>query len=138
MNPPRFACALLGVALSSAQAAAQTPVSAQVDTVVLIVKSPHGQEVAFSGTIVFRDARTARRFDNVMTPFEIRLPRQNIDASFTADDGLALNGEIFTFKDGKQRGHIHGTMYGGPVLLYFDSGGRYGFGSKGNAPRVVP
>jgi hypothetical protein len=124
--------------MSATQAAAQTPVSAEGDTVVLIVKSPRGQEVAFSGTIVLKDAKTTRRFDNVMTPFEIRLPKQDIDARFAADDGLALNGEIVTFKGGTRQSHVWGTTYRGPLTLYAEPGVAVGFGSRTAARRFVP
>jgi hypothetical protein len=135
VNLPRSIAAFLGLTLSATEAAAQTPVSAGEDTVVLIVKSPRGHEVAFSGTIVLKDAKTTRRFDNVMTPFEIRLAKQDIDARFTADDGLALNGELITFKRGTRQAHVSGTTYGGPLTLYAEPGVAVGFGSRTAARR---
>jgi hypothetical protein len=62
------AMALLPLAMPAISA--QTPVTATGDTVILIVTSPGGPEVTFSGTIVFRDKKTTQRFDNVKTPFD--------------------------------------------------------------------
>lgn len=138
MLPSRFAAALLGVSLAGIPAEAQTKVEAQGDTVILLVTSPRGHEVAFSGTVVLRDARTTRRFDKVSTPFEIRLPRQDIDARFSADDGSALSGEIVPFKDGKQQGHVWGTVYRGTVKLHLEPGGTFGFGGRNLVDRILP
>jgi hypothetical protein len=118
---------------------AQTPVSASGDTVILIVKSPREHELTFSGTIVLRDAKTTRRLDNVKTPFEIRLPVQDIAARFVADDGAGLDGEIVAFRGGEKRGQVWGTVYRGPLQLYFEPGKGFGFGDRNAAPaRVVP
>ena len=130
--------AMAAIPLAAFRMLAQTPVSASGDTVVLIVKSPRGVEVTFSGTIVLRDANTTQRIDNVKTPFELRLPRQNIDARFVAEDGAGLNGEIVAFRGGEKRGQVWGTIYRGPLLLYFEPGGRFGFGDRTLAPRPTP
>jgi hypothetical protein len=129
---------ILGVVGITTPAAAQTTVTAQGDTVVLIVKSPRGHEVAFSGTVVLKDAKTTRRFDNVTTPFELRLPKQDIDASFTADDGNGLNGEIVVFKGGEQQGHVWGTVYRGSVKLHVEPGRTFGFGGRRKDTRAIP
>ena len=138
MNRLQMIAALAAIPLAALPALAQTPVSAGGDTVVLIVKSPRGVEVTFSGTIVLRDAKTTRRIDNVKTPFELRLPAQDIDARFVADDGAGLNGEIVEFRGGEKRGQVWGTMYRGPLLLYFEPGRRFGFGDRTLAPRPTP
>jgi len=119
-------------------ATAQTTVSAQGDTVVLIVKSPRGQETTFSGTVVLKDSKTTRRFDKVSTPFELRLARQDIDATFTADDGGALSGEIAPVKDGKELGHVWGTVYRGAVQLQLEPGVSFGFGGRRDRARAIP
>jgi len=75
------------IPLATLPIAAQTPVSASGDTVVLIVKSPLGAEVSFSGN---------------------------------------------------KRGQVWGTMYRGPLLLYFAPGQGFGFGDRNAAKRVVP
>jgi len=138
MNLPKFAAALLGFAVSATQANAQTSVTAKGDTVVLIVKSPRGQEVAFSGTVVLRDANKTLRYDNEKTPFELRLAKQDIDARFAADDGGGLNGEIVSFKDGERQGQAWGTTYRGALSLYFAPGFGFGFGSRNRIPRAIP
>ena len=89
--------------------------SAQADTVVIWVTSPRGAEVAFNGVITFRDGKTERRLDGVVTPFELRLPAQDIDARFSAADGGALSGDLVTYRDGKQRGQAAGTNLSRPV-----------------------
>lgn len=102
----------------------------QADSVVLRVTSPRGTEVLFSGVITLKDTQTERRVDNVRTPFELKLPAQHIDARFTAADGGALSGDLFTFREGKQRGHVTGTVYLGEVKLYVEPGVRFGFGRR--------
>ena len=138
MNRRCFVVAIAAIPLATLPIAAQTPVSASGDTVVLIVKSPRGTEVSFSGTIVLRDAKTTRRIDNVTTPFELRLPAQDIDARFVADDGAGLSGEIVVFRSGDKGGQVWGTMYRGPLLLYFAPGQGFGFGDRNAAKRAVP
>lgn len=138
MKLSQVVAAMLGLGGVTTPVAAQTKVSAQGDTVVLIVKSPRGHEIAFSGTVVLKDAKATRRFDNVTTPFELRLPKQDIDARFTADDDSALNGEIIYFKGGEQKGHVWGTVYTGTVKLHFEPGGTFGFGGRRNDTRALP
>ena len=103
---------------------------AQADSVVLRVTSPRGAEAVFSGIITLKDSRTERRLDSVRTPFEVTLPAQAIDARFSAADGGALSGDILTYRNGKQGGHVTGTVYVGEVKLYFDPKGRFGFGQR--------
>jgi hypothetical protein len=139
MHRRSWVAALLALPVAALRMLAQTPVSASGDTVILIVKSPRGQEVTFSGSIVLRDAKTTRRFDNVKTPFEIRLPVQDIDARFVADDGAALDGEIVAFRNGKKGRHAWGTVYRGPLVLYHEPGKGFGFGDRRALPgRAVP
>jgi hypothetical protein len=102
----------------------------QADSVVLRITSPRGTEVLFSGVITLKGAETERRLDKVRTPFELKLPAQHIDARFTAADGGALRGDIVTYREGKQRGHVTGTMYFGEVKLYFEPGLAFGFGAR--------
>jgi hypothetical protein len=131
-------CALLGTMVPASTLFAQAqPMSA--DTVVLRVTSPRGEEVTFSGVVTMRDARTERRLDNMRTPFELRLPTQNIDARFTAADGKGLGGEIISYKAGKQHGLVVGQMYSGTVALYYDSGDGFGFGPRRKrGPKTLP
>ena len=103
----------------------------QADTVVLRVTSPRGTEVQFSGVITLRDGKTERRLENVSTPYEIRLAAQNVDARFTAVDGGGLSGDLTTYREGKQRGHVTGTRYSGTVRLYHEPGVAFGFGGRG-------
>lgn len=103
---------------------------AQADSVVLRITSPRGVETVFSGVITLRDSRTERRLDNVRTPFVVTLLAQAIDARFSAADGGALSGDILTYRQGAQRGHVTGTVYVGDVKLYFDPKGRFGFGQR--------
>jgi hypothetical protein len=121
--------ALLAINAASSPSLAQEPTAAG-DSVVLRVTSPRGQEVTFSGAITFRDSKTERRLDRITTPFELRLPAQNIDAHFRADDYRGLGGELVRYESGKQRGYVRGTVHLGTVRLYFDSAGSYGFGSR--------
>ena len=104
--------------------------SAQADTVVIRVTSPRGAEVAFNGVITFRDGKTERRLDGVVTPFELRLPAQDIDARFSAADGGALSGDLVTYRDGKQRGQAAGTNLRGEVKLHYEPGVSYGYGGR--------
>jgi hypothetical protein len=111
---------------------------AQADSVVLRITSPRGTEVKFSGVITLSDGKTERRIENVSTPFELKLPVQQIDARFRAADGGALSGDIIVYrKGGGEPGHVTGTMYTGDVKLYLDPGGRYGFGPR-VAQRPIP
>ena len=100
------------------------------DTVVIRVTSPRGVAVAFSGVVTLRDAKTERRLENVRTPFELRLPAQNLEARFSADDGAALGGEIISYKAGVQHGQVTGHVYVGQVRLYFEPSGSFGFGPR--------
>ncbi len=109
---------------------------AQADSVLLRVTSSRGADVQFSGVITLKDARSERRIEG-RTPFEIKLPAQDIDARFSATDGGALSGDIFTFRNGVQRGHVFGTVYVGDVKLHFVPGARFGFGSR-VAQRLMP
>jgi hypothetical protein len=138
MRLSRQVATVVTAVFAALPAAAQTEVTAQGDSVVLIVKSPRGVEVAFSGTIIMREAKTTRRLENLRTPFELRLAKEDFDARFTADDGGALNGEIVVFKAGEQRGHVWGTTYRGAVNLYFEPGGRFGFGGRESGKRLQP
>jgi hypothetical protein len=45
-----------------------------------------------------------------------------------AADGAALSGELLVVRDGKVRGRSYGTVTRGPVRLYYDRSGAYGFG----------
>jgi hypothetical protein len=117
---------LLQVALAASPLTAQ----AQADTVVLRVTSPRGRDVAFSGVVTLREGKTERRFDNVKTPFELRLPAEDLDARFTAADGGALSGEVMPFRAGKQNGYVSGTIHRGAVQLYFDRRQGFGFGGR--------
>jgi hypothetical protein len=117
---------------------AQTPVSAGGDTIVLIVKSPRGHEISFSGTLVLRGTKTTRRFDNVKTPFELRLPAQDVDARFDADDGQGLDGEIVLFRGGAKRGQVWGTVYRGTLKLFAEPGKGFGFGERNPSARPTP
>lgn len=112
----------------------------QADSVVLRITSPRGNEVLFGGVITLKGAQTERRLDGVRTPFELTLPAQHVDARFTAADGGSLSGDIFIYRDGKQRGHATGTMYFGEVKLYFDPGAGFGFGPRvaRHRPRQLP
>jgi hypothetical protein len=125
---------MLQVALAASPLAAQ----AQADTVVLRVTSPRGGDVAFSGVVTLRDGKTERRFDNVKTPFELRLPAEDLDARFTAADGGALSGEVMPFRAGKQHGLVSGTIYAGAVQLYFDRRQGFGFGGRREWSRAAP
>jgi hypothetical protein len=138
MNLARSIAAIVATVCAASSAAAQTRIDAQGDTVVLIVKSPRGEEVAFTGTIVLRDAKTTRRIENVRTPFELRLAKQDFDASFAAADGGALNGEIVVFKAGEQSGHAWGTVYRGEVKLHYQPRGSFGFGGRQSVTRLLP
>jgi hypothetical protein len=106
----------------------------QADSVVLRVTSPRGTDIAFSGVITLKDGKTERKIENLRTPFELRLPTQNIEARFTAADGGALSGEVIAYRDGKQNGHVTGTKYAGTVELYFQPGHRFGFGPRMDRP----
>ena len=138
MDRRRLLVAVAAIPLAAFRLLAQTPVTAAGDTVVLLVKSPGGAEVTFSGTIVLRDAKQTRRIDNVKTPFELRLKAQDIDARFVAADGAGLSGEIVAFRGGQKGGQVWGTVYRGPLLLYFDPGKGFGFGDRRHANRLVP
>ena len=102
----------------------------QADSVVIRITSPRGTEVQFSGVITLKDNKTQRRFDRVSTPFEVKLPAQSIDARFIATDGGALSADLVTYRDGKQRGQVTGTMYVGEVKLYLEPGVAFGFGPR--------
>ena len=102
----------------------------QADSVVIRITSPRNTEVQFSGVIILKDNKTQRRFDRVSTPFEITLPAQSVDARFTATDGGALSGDLITYREGKQRGHVTGTMYSGEVKLYLEPSVAFGFGPR--------
>ena len=119
----RFCLGVLALPLPLFAAFAQSQ-----DTVVLRVTSPRMSEIAFSGVVAFGDG-SERTFENVRTPFEVRLPRQDLTARFTAADGRSLAGEIRTFRDGKPSGHASGISYVGAVNLYFDHHQGFGFGS---------
>jgi hypothetical protein len=134
----RLAVAFSSLTLTPLALHAQTPVSAGGDTVILIVKSPRGHEITFSGTIVLRDYKTTRRFDKVKTPFELRLPAQDVDARFEADDGQGLDGEIVMFRGGAKRGQVWGTVYRGTLKLYSEPGKGFGFGERTPFSRAVP
>ena len=109
----------------------------QADSVVLRVTSPRGTEVIFNGVITLRGAQTERRLENVRTPFELKLPAQHIEARFAAADGGALSGDLVTYRDGMQRGHVTGTVYVGDVKLYAEPGVGFGFGPRMSRP-VTP
>ena len=110
---------------------------AQTDSVVLRVTSPRGTEVMFNGVITLRGAQTERRLENVRTPFELKLPAQHIEARFAAADGGALSGDLVTYREGMQRGHVTGTVYVGYVKLYAEPGVGFGFGPRMSRP-VTP
>src|SRR5438105_10857341 len=112
-----FALVLASSALSTPCRAQAT--SATADSVVLRVTSPRAEQVTFSGTVTLRDAKTERRLNGVTTPFELRLPAQDIDARFIADDGMALGGELVSYKAGKDSGRVRGKTYVGTVRLYY-------------------
>ena len=135
---PMTCAVLLGLSAAITPALAQTKVTASGDTVVLIVTSPRGKEVTFSGTIVLRDAKETKRFVNVSTPFELRLARHDLDADFQADDGGALNGEIVVFKGGEEKGHVWGGTIAGTVKLYHQPGVSFGFGGRRPMTRPIP
>lgn len=109
----------------------------QADSVVVRVTSPRGSEVLFSGFITFRDARSERRLENVRTPFELKLPAQQIDVRVTAADGGALSGGVFVLREEKERGYATGTVHRGDVKLYYAPGVGYGFGRR-VARRLTP
>ena len=102
----------------------------QADSVVIRITSPRGVEVPFNGVITFSDGKTERRLERVLTPFEVTLPAQNVDARFTAADGGALSGDVITYRKGQQRGHVTGTNYAGEVKLYFEPGVAFGYGGR--------
>jgi hypothetical protein len=106
----------------------------QADSVVIRITSPRGTEVQFSGVITLKDNKTQRRFDRVSTPFEVKLPAQSVDARFTATDGGALSADLVTYREGKQRGQVTGTMYSGEVKLYLEPGVAFGFGPRAARP----
>ena len=126
----RIALVLGAAGVARVPAQAQSGASAPNDTVILRVTSPRGVEVAFNGTITLRDRRTEQRIENQRTPFEVRLPRQNVDARFTASDGFALGGEIISIRDGRPSGHVTGTVHVGEVKLFYERGQGFGFGSR--------
>jgi hypothetical protein len=97
------------------------------DTVIVRVTSPRGAEVTFSGVVTLREAESERRIESQRTPFELRFPRQDLDARFTADDGGALSGEIVVHRARKKPGRAWGTVNAGAVNL-FARGLGYGFG----------
>ena len=140
----RMRSVMLGAALAigtlASQASAQAQVTAAGDTIILLVTSPRGHEVLFSGTITLREAMTEKKLENVRTPFEIRLPIQPIEASFTAVDGGALGGEIHPFRDGKPRGHAIGTTWtaAAPLHLFYRPGFGWGFGNPELARTRIP
>ena len=112
----------------AALAQARTPVT--TDTIVIRITSPRGVEVPVSGTITLRGSKTERTFDNVMTPVEVRIAREDLDVRFSADDGMALSGELARMRDGRREGHAYGTITRGTVHLFNDASTGYGFGDR--------
>lgn len=133
MSSFKYLVATVGALLMIVPTAAR----AQADSVVLRITSPRGTEVTFSGVLTLKGSKTERRLEKVRTPFEITLAAQDIDARFSASDGGALSGEILAYRQGKQHGHVSGTMYFGEVKLYFQPDGSFGFGSR-LAQRILP
>ncbi|MEX2177184.1 MAG: hypothetical protein WD801_00645 [Gemmatimonadaceae bacterium] len=100
------------------------------DSVIIRVTSPRSGQKTFSGVITLQNARSERRLDKVTTPFEIRLPAQDIDAQFTADDMEGLSGELISLKGDGQEGRVYGTVDAGAVRLHFEPGKSFGFGRR--------
>ena len=121
-----------GLWLCAPTAAAKAQ-SSSSDTVVLRVASPRQGPVRFSATITLKDAQTVRQLDSLVTPFELRLPAQDIDARFQAADFGPLSGTL-VFKGTE----VSGTSYFDPIRLYFTPGGRFGFGPKESERRTIP
>lgn len=116
-------------ALLLAPVAAAAQAAPSRDTIVIRITSPRGVEVPVTGSIVFRESRTERTFENVMTPVEVRVPRQEVDIRFAAVDGKSLSGELVHMRGGEQRGYARGTTHWGAITLYNDRS-RYGFGQR--------
>lgn len=132
------ALALVGLTLMATSAPAQDKIKARGDTAVIVVKSPRGQEVTVSGTLLLRNLKTTRRFENVRTPFELRVPLHDFDADFRADDYGSLSGEMFVYKDSELKGLVTGTVYFGTVKLHHEPGGSFGFGGRNFLKKITP
>lgn len=100
----------------------------RVDTVVLRIEGPAGGTTLVSGSIRLRDGEEERKYNDVRTPFEIRLPAQPLEASFGAI-GVRLSGEMTLLREGKQVGWVSGTSRIGHLRFYRTETGAYGFGS---------
>lgn len=99
------------------------------DTIVLRIEGLAGGPTRISGTIRLRDGEEERRYTDIATPFEIRLPAQPLEASFGGPVGLRLSGEMTLLRDGKQVGWVSGTSRIGRLRFYRAGTGAYGFGS---------
>lgn len=107
----------------------------RADTVVLRIEGPPGGAARVSGTISLRGGEEERKYSDVRTPFEIRLPAQPLEARFGAV-GVRLSGEMRLLREGKQVGWVAGTSRIGSLRFYRTETGAYGFGSPLASRRV--
>lgn len=91
-----------------------------------------------SGTIRLRDGEEERKYTDVRTPFEIRLPAQALEARFGVPLGVRLSGEMTLLREGRQVGWVTGTARFGSLRFYRTVTGAYGFGSTlGSTPALT-
>lgn len=101
----------------------------RADTVVLRIEGPTEQPTRFSGTIRLRGGQEERRYNDMRTPFEIRLPAQALEARFAASFGTPLSGTMTLHREGKQVGWVTGTSRLGGLRFHRSESGAFGFGS---------
>jgi hypothetical protein len=120
----RLSLAVLVCAIAASSASAQ---SARQDSIILRVTSPRGREVAFTGVLMV--AGEKRHIDRALTPFEVRIPAQDVDATFRATDFGSLGGEIVRIESGKKSANAVGRIRFGALRLY-SLGKSYGFSGR--------